>query len=85
MDAGARQLTDGRRIHDRMRRAPGFAHAFLPDDVPGDRLPAWVQTPAQTTDGHLLAVAAKHGAKLAPLDTGMPGARLVAYSNSRSS
>ena len=78
MGAGARQLTDGRRILDRMRRAPGFAHEFLPDDVPGDRLPAWVQTPAQTTDGHLLALAAKHGAKLATLDTGIPGALLIA-------
>jgi predicted nucleic acid-binding protein len=83
--AYARQLADGRRILDSMRRAPGFAHEFLPDDVPGDRLPASVKTPAQTIDGHLLAVAAKHGAKLAPLSTGMPGARLVAYSNSRSS
>lgn len=76
--AYARQLADGRRILDSMRRAPGFAHAFLPDDVPGDRLPAWVQTPAQTTDGHLLALAAKHGAKLATLDTGIPGALLIA-------
>ncbi|MEY2879469.1 MAG: hypothetical protein RLZZ15_1849, partial [Verrucomicrobiota bacterium] len=49
----------------------------LPDDVPGDRLPAWVQTPAQTTDGHLLALAARHGAKLATLDTGIPGALLI--------
>jgi predicted nucleic acid-binding protein len=76
--AYARQLADGRRILDSMRRAPGFAHAFLPDAVPCDRLPAWVQTPAQTTDGHLLAVAAKHGAKLATLDTGIPGALLIA-------
>ncbi|MEY2880754.1 MAG: hypothetical protein RLZZ15_3134, partial [Verrucomicrobiota bacterium] len=36
--AYARQLADGRRILDSMRRAPGFAHEFLPDDVPGDRL-----------------------------------------------
>ena len=43
----------------------------------GDRLPARVQTPAQTTDGHLLALAAKHGAELAALDPGLPGALLI--------
>ena len=75
--AYARQLADGRRILDSMRRATGFDHEFLPDDVPGDRLPAWVQTPAKTTDGHLLALAAKHDAKLATLDTGIPGALLI--------
>ena len=75
--AYARNLGDSRRVLDSMRRAPGFAHEFLPDDLPGDRLPAWVQTPAQTTDGHLFALAAKHGAKFATLDTGIPGSLLV--------
>ena len=75
--AYARHLGDSRRILDSMRSAPGFTHEFLPDDLPGDRLPVWVQTPAQTTDGHLLALATKHGAKLATFDTGIPGALFV--------
>lgn len=75
--AYARQLAEGRRILDSMRRAPGFSHEFLPDDLPGDRLPAWVKTAAQTTDGHLLALAARHGAQLATLDTGIPSALLI--------
>jgi predicted nucleic acid-binding protein len=75
--AFARHLADARRILDSMRNAPGFAHEFLSDDVAGDRLPAWVQSSAQTTDGHLLTLAARHGAKLATLDTGIPGALLI--------
>jgi predicted nucleic acid-binding protein len=75
--AYARHLSDGRRILDSMRHAPGFVHEFLPDDLPGDRLPVWVETPAQTTDGHLLALANKHGAKLATFDANIPGALLI--------
>lgn len=40
-------------------------------------LPAWVLRPAHVTDGHLLALAAKHGARLATLDTGIRGAFLI--------
>ena len=47
------------------------------DDIGTDRLPAWVNAPAQTTDGHLLEVATTHGAKLATMDTGIPGAALI--------
>lgn len=56
--------------HDRTRR-------WLARLRGGDRLPARVQTPAQTTDGHLLALAAKHGAELAALDPGPPGPLLI--------
>ena len=46
---------------------------FLTDDLGADALPAYVQTPAATTDGHLLALAKRHGAVLATFDTGIPG------------
>lgn len=75
--AYARTLDDARRILASMREAPGLAHSFLPDDLPGDRLPGWVQAPAQTTDGHLLTLAARHGAKLATFDAGISDALLI--------
>ena len=49
----------------------------LNDDVGGDTLPAYVKKPADITDGHLLALATRHGAKLATLDTDIPGAELI--------
>lgn len=50
---------------------------FLTDDLGADALPAYVKTPAATTDGHLLALAKRHGAMLATFDAGIPGALLI--------
>jgi len=47
---------------------------FIADDQSADSLPAWVTTGRQTTDGHLLQLAAAHGAVLATFDLGIPGA-----------
>jgi predicted nucleic acid-binding protein len=41
---------------------------FLIDDQNISTLPAWVKKPKQTTDGHLVALAASNGATLATLD-----------------
>lgn len=49
----------------------------LTDDLGADSLPAYVKKAAEVTDGHLLALAKRHGAKLATLDTGIPGAELI--------
>ncbi|MSU25549.1 MAG: PIN domain-containing protein [Opitutus sp.] len=59
-------------------RAARPGHVFLADTVGADALPPWVKTAQQTSDGHLAALAAAHGAKLATLDTGIPGALLIA-------
>jgi len=50
---------------------------LLSDDLGADRLPAYVKEPNKLTDGHLLELARHHGAKLATLDTGGPGALLI--------
>jgi predicted nucleic acid-binding protein len=50
---------------------------FLSDGNDISALPAWVETPAQTTDGHLLQLANANGAVLATLDAGIPGAFLI--------
>lgn len=47
---------------------------ILGDDLGADRLPAFARNPNRLTDGHLLELAKKHGAQLATLDTGIPGA-----------
>ncbi len=53
-------------------------HRFLPDDLSSRRnFPAWCGNHRRTTDSHLLALAEKHGLKLATLDTGIPGALLI--------
>ena len=50
---------------------------FIPDGNDISRLPKWVKSPAQTTDGHLVQLASVHGAVLATLDAGIPGAFLI--------
>lgn len=61
-----------------MLQSLGDRHEFLPDDLSSVRVwPAWCGAASRTTDAHLLALAASHGARLATLDTGIPGAFIV--------
>ena len=50
---------------------------FLSDNQDAARLPEWVRTPKQLTDGHLLELARAHNAELATLDRGIPGALVI--------
>lgn len=52
----------------------GSQHEFLPDDLAATTWPEWCRGAGQTTDAHLAALAAKHQARLATLDTAIPGA-----------
>lgn len=58
-----------------LKKSGGFR--FLADDLGVDSLPAYVKTARETTDGHLLALARRHGAKFATFDAGIPGAELM--------
>lgn len=60
-----------------MLGSPGIRHEFLPDDQDALQWPAWCRTAGATTDAHLLALATAHGAVLATLDRGIPGAHLI--------
>jgi predicted nucleic acid-binding protein len=51
--------------------------SFLEDGNGISALPAWVKTPKQTTDGHLVQLAIANDAVLATLDGGIPGAYLI--------
>ncbi|WP_420239429.1 TA system VapC family ribonuclease toxin [Telmatobacter bradus] len=59
-----------------LKSTPGL-FTFLEDAHDITHLPAWVQFSAQTTDGHLLALAESHDAQLATLDARLPGAFLI--------
>ncbi len=61
----------------RLKHSRPSAFAFVADDHDAERLPAWVKNGGQITDGHLLELAGAHGAKLATLDEGIPGAFLI--------
>ncbi|MGB7266175.1 MAG: PIN domain-containing protein [Terracidiphilus sp.] len=50
---------------------------FLPDANDISALPAWVKSPGQTTDGHLVQLAIANGAVLATLDEGISGAFVI--------
>lgn len=60
-----------------LKKAAGPKIEMISDNVGIDALPTYVQKAADTTDGHLLALATRHGAKLATFDTGIPGADLI--------
>lgn len=60
-----------------LKRSRRPAFVLLADALGAESLPAWVQTPAQTTDGHLLALAGAHAARLATFDEGIPGAVVI--------
>ncbi len=56
----------------------GSKHSFLGDDLSTTiALPSWCDGPSRSTDAHLLSLANRHGAILATLDAGIPGAFLI--------
>ena len=60
-----------------MVAALGARHVLLADDQAVRQFPVWCSSASRTTDAHLLELAAAHGAKLATLDTAIPGAFLI--------
>ena len=60
-----------------MVKALGRSHEFLPDDQTATAWPDWCKGAGRTTDAHLLQLARAHGAQLASLDRGIPGAFVV--------
>ncbi len=60
-----------------LKRSPRPVFVFLTDGLGADALPPWVKTPAQTTDGHLSALADAHETRLTTFDAGIPGAALI--------
>jgi uncharacterized protein len=67
-------VVQARRLLLRLKKSTIVSLTFLPDNHDISHLPAWVKTPKQTTDGHLLQLASANAAVLATLDEKIPGA-----------
>jgi len=65
------------RLLQQLKRADTPKFSFIPDDHDVSRIPAWVKTAKQTTDGHLAQLAKAKGAILATLDEGIPGSFVI--------
>lgn len=60
-----------------MLHSLGSRHRFLPDDRSALTRPDWCGTASQTTDTHLVSLAASHSLKLATLDEGVHSAFII--------
>jgi len=70
-------LTQARALLLRLKTGRHLKLGFIADDHDVSRLPSWVKTAKQTTDGHLVELARARGAILATLDERVPGAFLI--------
>jgi predicted nucleic acid-binding protein len=61
----------------RLKTGEALKFTSIADDHDVSRIPAWVKTAKQTTDGHLAQLAKAKGAILATLDGRIPGAFLI--------
>ena len=64
-------------VLERLKRERKYRFSFIPDILEMSQMPKWVAFPKQLTDGHLAGLANAHGAVLATLDVGIPGAFLI--------
>lgn len=71
----ADDIIEARAILAGLLRSRRFSR--VSDDLGAADLPGYVTGPKQITDAHLLALARRHGATLATLDTAIPGAELI--------
>jgi predicted nucleic acid-binding protein len=70
-------VTLARTLLMRLKRSRAARFSFIVDGHDVSHLPAWVKTPKQITDGHLVKLACANGAVLATLDENIPGAYLI--------
>jgi uncharacterized protein len=61
----------------RLKKSDVLPFTFIADSHDIWHLPAWVKTPKQITDGHLVQLASSNGAILATLDKKIPGSYLI--------
>ena len=66
-------VVQARTVLLRLKRAKILTFIFITDNHDISHLPAWVKSPKQTTDGHLVELARVSGAILATLDEKVPG------------
>jgi uncharacterized protein len=72
-------VTQARELLLKLKAADAIKFTFISDDHDVSRLPNWVKTARQTTDGHLAELARSRGAILAALDSRIPRAFLIPH------
>lgn len=73
--AGNVSVREASEVLSGMLESLGSCHHFLADNrAPAEGFADWCGSASRTTDAHLLALAEKHNARLATLDTKIPGA-----------
>jgi predicted nucleic acid-binding protein len=75
--AGRLTLSEAAEVLAGMINSLGRNHGFVPDHIDSTKWPSWCKSASRSTDAHLLSLAAAHEAKLATLDSGIPGAFLL--------
>ncbi|MGA8620300.1 MAG: hypothetical protein WB660_17480 [Candidatus Sulfotelmatobacter sp.] len=70
-------IAQARTLLLRLKAASASPFTFITDDHDSSHLPAWVKTPKQITDGHLVKLASANGRLLATLDGKILGAYLI--------
>ncbi|MFZ0818495.1 MAG: PIN domain-containing protein [Candidatus Acidiferrales bacterium] len=73
----ALSISQARELLLQLKNSKVVDWTFIHDDQDISRLPKWVKSPKQTTDGHLVELAKAHQATLATLDRGIPGAFVI--------
>lgn len=68
---------EARSLLMRLKQKDASVFTFIADENDISRLPGWVRSPKQITDGHLVRLAEENGAVLATLDRKTPGAFLI--------
>ncbi len=70
-------IPQARELLLQLKNSKAVEWTFIHDDHDISRLPRWVKTPRQTTDGHLVELAKSHKSAFATLDRGIPGAFVI--------
>ena len=70
-------VTQSKTLLARLKAQRRVPFRFISDDHDISRLPAWVKTGRQTTDGHLAELARAHDSVLATLDERIPSAFVI--------
>ena len=70
-------VAQSRTLLTRLKKQSAVPFEFIADDHDVSKLPAWVKTARQTTDGHLAELAQAHGCVLATLDERTPSAFVI--------
>ena len=70
-------VSQARELLLKLKNGEGIQWDFILDDCDISRLPKWVRTPKQTTDGHLAELAKANEATLATMDRRIPGAFVI--------